>query len=112
MSKRSNVVVRRTSMRVVPVAAAALACGLAVSACGTTQLGAAAIAGGNRISTATLTSEVANLNSAYSSDKAKGISPQRPTGQEPQQVLTWLLLFRVYNRMASQHGISVTTADS
>jgi hypothetical protein len=105
-----KVVVRRTSK--VAVAGAALACGLAVSACSTTQLGAAAIAGSNRISATTLSSQVANLNSAYASDKAKGISPQRPTGQEPQQVLTWLLLFQVYDQMASQHGISVTAADS
>jgi hypothetical protein len=108
---RRNVVVRPTSMKVV-VAGCALACGLAVSACGTTQLGAAAIAGSNRISATTLTSQVSNLNSAYAADKAKGISPQRPTSQEPQQVLTWLLLFQVYDRMASQHGISVTDADS
>jgi len=102
---------RRTPMKVA-VAAAGAAVGLAVSACGTTQLGAAAIAGSSRISATTLNSQVANLNSAYTADKAKGISPQRSTSQEPQQVLTWLLLFQVYNRMASQHGISVTAADS
>ena len=108
---RRNVVVRRTTMKMA-VAGAALACGLAVSACGSVQMGAAALAGGSRISSATLTSEVANLNSAYAADSSKGISPQRPTSQEPQQVLTWLLLFRVYDEMASQHGITVTTADS
>ncbi len=111
MSMRSNIVVRRTPMKMA-VAGAALASGLAVSACGTVQMGAAAIAGGSRISSATLTSQVANLNAAYAADKSTGISPQRPTSQEPQQVLTWLLLFQVYDKMASQHGISVTTADS
>jgi hypothetical protein len=104
--------VRRTWMKVAVATGVALACGLAVSACGTVQMGAAAIAGGSRITTATLTAQVANLNSAYAADKSKGISPQRPASQEPQQVLTWLLLFQVYNTMASQHGISVTSADS
>ena len=99
----------RTSMK---VAAAVLAGGLSVAACSSTQLGAAAITGNTRISATTLTSQVANLNSAYATDKAKGISPQRPVGQETQQVLTWLILFRVYNEMATQHGITVTPAQA
>lgn len=95
----------RTSMK---LAAAVLAGGLAVSACSTVKMGAAALTGNNRITSATLTNEVANLNSAYAADRAKGIKPQRPTGQETQQVLTWLILFQVYNEMAAQHGVSVT----
>jgi hypothetical protein len=106
---RRNIVVLRTSMK---VAAALLAGGLALSACGTVQQGAAAITGNSRISSSTLTSEVANLSSAYMTDKAKGIKPQRPTGQEPQQVLTWLILFRVYDKMAAQQGISVTNTQA
>jgi hypothetical protein len=102
---RRNVVVPRTSMK---VAAVALAGGLAVCACSTTQLGAAAITGSGRISAATLTSQVTSLNTAYTADKAKGIKPQRPVGQETQQVLSWLILFRVYDEMAAQHHIGVT----
>jgi hypothetical protein len=101
--------VLRTSMK---LAAAVAVGGLAVSACATTQMGAAAITGNSRISSSTLTSEVSSLNSAYAADKAKGISPQKPTGQEAQQVLTWLILFRVYNQMAARNGISVTTAQT
>jgi hypothetical protein len=106
---RRNIVVPRTSMK---VAAAVVVAGLAASACSTTQMGAAAITGNSRISSATLASQVSNLNSAYATDKAKGISPQRPTSQETQQVLSWLILFRVYNQMAAQHGISVTNAQA
>ena len=88
-------------------AAMAAAC-VAVSACGSVQLGAAAITGGTRITSATLTNEVANLNAAYKQDKAKKISPQLPVGQETQQVLTWLITFQIYDRIALQHGIHVT----
>lgn len=102
---RRNIVVPRTSMK---LAAAVLAAGLALSACSTVKMGAAAITGSSRISSATLTSEVANLNSAYAANKAKGIKPQRPVSQETQQVLTWLILFKVYDKMAAQHGISVS----
>jgi hypothetical protein len=101
--------VPRTSMK---LAAAVAAAGLAVSACSTTKMGAAALTGGGRISTAKLTGEVANLNSAYAADRAKGIKPQRATGQEAQQVLSWLIVFKVYTRLAAQHNISVTNAQA
>ena len=90
-------------------AAAAAAC-IAVSACGSVQMGAAAITGNSRISSATLTDEVANLNAAYQADRARGITPQRPVGQEPQQVLTWLITFRIYDHLATQHRIYPTPA--
>ena len=90
-------------------AAAAAAC-VAVSACGSVQMGAAAITGNSRITSASLTNEIANLNAAYQADKAKGISPQRPVGQEAQQVLSWLITFRIYDHLAAQHGIYVTPA--
>ncbi len=91
---------------------AVLATGLAVTACGTVKMGAAAITGNSRISSATLTAQVANLNSAYKADSAKGVKPQRSTAQETQQVLTWLITFRIYDRLAAEHGIHVTAADA
>jgi SurA N-terminal domain len=102
----------RVRRRSVQAAVALAAVGLAVSACGTTQLGAAAITGGSRISSATLTDQVANLGAAYQADQAKGVKPQRPTGQEAQQVLTWLILFRIYDKVAEQQGINVTPAQA
>jgi hypothetical protein len=103
-----------TSMKprsAVATAAVALAGALAVCGCASTQLGAAAVTSSSRITVSTLTAKVANLNSAYAADKKKGISPQRPVGQATQQVLTWLILFQVYDQMAKQHGISVTQSD-
>jgi hypothetical protein len=99
--------VRRTSMQ---LAAAVLAGGLAVAACGSIKMGAAAITGQQRISSATLTDQVANLNTAYQTDTRKGIKPQRAVAQMPQQVLTWLITFQIYDELAAQHGISVTPA--
>jgi hypothetical protein len=108
---RRNIAVPRASMKFA-AAAAALAGGLALSACGTVTMGAAAITGSSRISQSTLTSQVSNLSAAYAANHSKGIKPQRPVGQEAQQVLTWLILFRVYGQMAAQHNISVTTEQS
>ncbi len=96
----------------VKLAAALVVTGLAVSACGTVRMGAAAITGTNRISSATLTGQVENLNAAYQSDQAKGIKPQRPVAQKAQQVLTWLIVFQIYDKLAAQHGISVTPAQA
>jgi hypothetical protein len=101
--------VRRTSMQ---LAAAVLAAGLAVAGCGTSlQLGAAATTSQGRITSVALTNQVANLDQAYAADKHKGITPQRGTSAVPQQVLTWLLTFRIVDRLAQQHGISVTPAN-
>jgi hypothetical protein len=97
--------VRRTSMQ---LAAAVLVGGLAVAGCGTLKLGAAAITGPTRVTSSTLTDQVSNLQTAYKADARKGIKPQRAVGQEPQQVLTWLITFRVYDKLAQLHGISVS----
>ena len=96
----------------VKLAAALVVTGLAVSACGTVRMGAAAITGTNRISSATLTGQVENLDAAYQTDQAKGIKPQRPVAQKAQQVLTWLIVFQIYDKLAAQHGISVTPAQA
>jgi hypothetical protein len=99
----------RTSVR---AAAVLVVAGLAVSACGTVQLGAAAIAGNSRITSDTLTNQVANLSAAYQADHAKGIKPQRPEGQEAQQVLSWLILFRIFDKISQQQRIYVTPAET
>jgi hypothetical protein len=98
----------RVPRKAAVLAAAMAAACAAVSACGSVQLGAAAITGGTRISSANLTNEVANLNAAYKSDRASNVSPQLPVGQETQQVLSWLITFQIYDRLAQQHGIHVT----
>jgi hypothetical protein len=101
--------VRRTSMQ---LAAALLAGGLAVAGCGNSlQLGAAATTSQGRITAASLTNQTANLTAAYAVDKHKGITPQRGVTQVPQQVLTWLLTFKIVDRLAQQHGLNITPAD-
>lgn len=97
----------RTSIK---LAAVVLAGGLAVTACGSVKLGAAAIAGNQRISSTTLSNEVNNLNTAYQADK-KQIQLQFPASQMPQQVLGWLVRFQVRDRLAQRQGITVTPAN-
>ena len=100
---------RRTSMK---LAVAVLAGGLAVAGCGNSlQIGAAATTSQGRITSVSLTNQVTNLTAAYAADKHKGVTPQRGTAQVPQQVLTWLLTFKIVNQLAQQHGIGVTPAD-
>jgi peptidyl-prolyl cis-trans isomerase SurA len=104
-----SIVKSRSWLRIAAVVAVA---GLAVSACGTLKMGAAAIAGNSSISSGSLTSQVANLNAAYKADAAKGVKPQRPVAEEAQQVLTWLILFRVYDQVAARNNIYVSTGQA
>jgi hypothetical protein len=107
--ERNIDVMPRTAVK---LAAALLATGLAVSACSTVKMGAAAITGNSRISSATLTTQVANLDAAYQTDQAKGIKPQRDVSQKAQQVLGWLIVFQIYDEVAAQHNINVTLAQT
>jgi hypothetical protein len=96
--------VPRTPMK---LAAVMLAVGIAAAACGSVKLGAAAITSSQRISTTTLSNQVADLNTAYQAHKSE-IQLQYPVSQMPQQVLSWLVRFQVRDAMAAQHGITVT----
>ena len=91
----------------ITLTAAALAGVLMLSACGSIKLGAAAVSDNQRISSATVTAEVNNLNQAYQADKAK-IQLQFAKSQMPQEVLSWLLRFQVREQMANRYGITVT----
>jgi hypothetical protein len=93
----------------IKLAAAVLGVGIAVTACGSARLGAAAIAGNQRISSTTLANEVSDLNVAYQADK-KQIQLQFPASQMPQQVLAWLVRFQVRDQLAKRQGITVTPA--
>jgi hypothetical protein len=102
---------RRRPTRKRPAASAvgAAVAALALAGCGQTQLGAAALYSNQRISTAKLTAEVANLNAAYQADKAK-LNPQYPTSDMPRQVLSWILRFATADQVAKRLGIVVTPA--
>jgi len=92
----------------VPVA---VAVALAVTGCGQTQLGAAALYGGQRISASTLADEIANLNSGYQQYHAKVQIPYKPAAM-PREVLTWMLRFAATNQVAAREGINVTAAEA
>jgi hypothetical protein len=89
------------------LAAGVLAGGVAVAACGTVHMGAAAIVGNQRISSSNLSAEVANLNAGYQRYHHQ-VQLQYPVSQMPQQVLAWIIRFQVRDRLASREGITVT----
>ncbi len=96
----------RTSIRLAAVLAAA---GVAAAACGTVQMGAAAIVGGDRISATTLAGEVANLKAGYQR-YGKQVQLQFPASRMAQEVLSWMIRFRVRDDLAAREGITVTPA--
>jgi hypothetical protein len=91
------------------MAAAALAAGAVLTACGPVKMGAAAVMSSQRISASTLAGQVADLNQGYLRYKGK-IALQYPVSQMPQQVLGWLVRFRVRDELAAAEGISVSPA--
>jgi hypothetical protein len=90
---------------------AGLAAALTVTGCGNTQLGAAALYSNQRISSSKLAAEVANLNTAYRQYHSK-VQITYPASAMPREVLSWMLRFATANRMAAQHGITVTPAQA
>jgi peptidyl-prolyl cis-trans isomerase SurA len=95
----------------ITLTAAALAAALALTACGNVQLGAAAVTHTSRIPPATVSAEVSNLDAAYKADKAK-VQLQFPVAQMPQQVLSWLVRFRVREQMAARNHLTITRAET
>ena len=92
------------------LAAGVLAGGLAVAACGTVHMGAAAIVGSQRISSSNLSAEVANLDAGYRQYHHR-IQLQYPVSEMPQQVLAWIIRFQVRNQLAARERISVTPTE-
>jgi hypothetical protein len=105
---RRDEVVPRTFACVIAAAAAAT---FALAGCGPVRMGAAAITGGQRITVTTLSDQVTNLEQAYQAGKAK-IQLQFAQAQAPQQVLGWLLRFRIRDELAARNHVVVTTGES
>ena len=105
---RRDAVVPRTFVGVIAAAAAAA---IALSGCGPARLGTAAITGDQRISASTLSDEVSNLQNAYQAGRAK-IQLQFPLAEAPQQVLGWLLRFKIRDQLAVRNHISVSSGES
>jgi len=78
---------------------------LVVTACSPVQMGSAAIVGDQRITIATLDTEVTNLNQAV--ERYKSTVPLSQA-QQTQQTLTWLIRFKINEELARQAGITVS----
>ena len=91
--------------RLVKVAAVVLGGGLLVAGCSPVKFGAAAITGNQRITIATLTTEVTNLSQAV---KMYPGTIQMSPAQETQETLTWLVRFQIGEELARQQGITVS----
>ena len=83
--------------------------GLVVTGCSPVKMGAAAIVGSERITIATLNTEVTNLNQAA---KKYPSTVQLSPVQETQETLAWLIRFQIFEQMARQAGITVSTTQA
>jgi SurA N-terminal domain len=101
----------RVLRRLVRVSAVMLGAGLVVAGCsvGPVEMGSAAIVGNQRITIATLDTEVTNLSQAVR--QYPGVV-QLSQAQQTQQTLTWLVRFQINEELARQAGITVTTAQA
>jgi hypothetical protein len=93
--------------RLVRMSAVVLAAGLLVTGCSSVKMGAAAITGSQRITIATLATEVTNLSQAA---KMYPGTVQLSAQQETQETLSWLIRFQINDELARQAGITVTPA--
>jgi hypothetical protein len=97
-------------LRKVSVAGAlALVAGLAVTGCAPVKMGAAAITGNQRVTIATLDTETSMLASVA---KSYPTQVQLSQQQITQETLSWLIRFKIEDELASQAGLTVTTADA
>ena len=94
--------------RLIKVSAVVLGVGLVMTGCSSSpvKLGAAAIVGNERITIATLNTEVTNLNEA--AKKYPGVVQLSPV-QATQETLAWLIRFQIFEQLASQAGITIST---
>ena len=88
---------------------AVIGLGLAATACAPVEMGAAAIVGNQRITIATLDTEVTNLS--QSAKQYPGVVNLTAT-QETQDTLTWLVRFQIGEELARQQGITISTAQA
>ncbi len=102
--------VLRRLVRVSAVAAGVLGAGLLVAGCGSpVKFGSAAVLGNQRITIATLNTEVTNLSQTVK--MYPGVISLSQT-QQTQETLGWLLKFQISDELARQSGITVSTAQS
>jgi len=95
--------------RLVTTSAVVVGAALVVTACSPVKLGSAAIVGNERITIATLDTEVTNLSQTV---KLYPGTVQLSQAQKTQQTLTWLIRFKINDEVARQAGITVSTAEA
>jgi hypothetical protein len=95
--------------RLVAVSAAVLGVGLVVTACSPVKMGAAAIVGNDRITLATLDTEVTNLSQTA---KLYPGTVQLSAAAETQDTLSWLVRFQINEQLARSEGITISTGQA
>ena len=95
--------------RLVTTSAVVIGAALVATGCSPVQVGSAAIVGNQRITIATLDTEVTNLSQA--AKLYPGIV-QLSQVQLTQQTLTWLIRFKINEELARQAGITISTAQA
>src|ERR1700749_3220719 len=98
---RRGLPVRRFTL--VGTAIAAIGAGVLLTACSPLQIGAAAIVGNQRITEAALDSDGSNLEATASQHPSEVTIT---SAEMPSAVLNWLFPFQLYDKMASQAGIT------
>ncbi|HLK74306.1 MAG TPA: hypothetical protein VKU77_11750 [Streptosporangiaceae bacterium] len=95
--------------RLIKASAIVIGTGLAVAGCAVTPLkmGAAAVVGNERISIATLDSQVTNLSQAAA--KYPRVDTMT-AAQRTQATLTWLIRYQITEELARQQGITISPA--
>jgi hypothetical protein len=96
---------RRT--RLAALGAVGLGACAVLAACSPVKMGAAAIAGNQRITVASLDTQVSNLQTAAA---PYGSQVQLTSAQMPAAVLSWLIRFAIEDQVTASAGISVTQA--
>ena len=96
---------RRT--RLAALGAVSLGACAVLAACSPVKMGAAAVVGDQRISVASLDTQVGYLQTAA---KPFGTQVQLPAAQMPAAVLSWLIRFQVEDEVAASHGVTVNAA--
>ena len=95
--------------RLVTTSAVVIGAALVATGCSPVKVGSAAVVGNERITIATLDTEVTNLSQTA---KLYPGTVQLSQVQETQQTLTWLIRFMVNDELARQAGITVSTAQA
>jgi SurA N-terminal domain len=95
--------------RLIAVSAAVLGVGLVATGCSAVKAGSAAIVGNQRITVATLDTEVTNLSENVQQYHNPG---SLTVAQQTQDPLTWLIRFQINDQLARTEGITVSTTQA